>query len=452
MADYSIALQGKPMQITSQEDYLKEIYALQNAQQANQLNKMVLGEKQRGFTEDEAVKNALRNLDRTSPTFAQDEEAAYAIKGIEGLKTLEAQRKERMLAKKAQFETMVSQKDFDNQARRDLSFNSSDENVKAYAQDAVLKGVYTQEEADRAAAQLLAIPVEQRKAFLSSQGAKASDLMTKPSSLATLQNELAALPPKDPRRAAYEDAIRKETLSADMQAYETAKIQGFTGTLFDYKRQLAKAGSPTSLTKINAYMPASEEAQKKYVDEISTTRGQLKNAKGTLQSIDKAIALVPSAKQFMGPAGESLMSASSFLNNRLGLNIDVKGIKDATELRTRIFFNIMDNLKKMDAQPSQMQQQIMQDALGTLGTDPNALPNVLSAFKDVIKDKVDTYNQDVTDAEARGVKFPYKPQIDLGMPAERPKTAPAAPKKGAVVDGFEFLGGNPADKANWRQR
>jgi hypothetical protein len=425
MADYSIALQNKPMQVTSQEDYLKEIYALQNAQQANQLNKMVLGEKQRGFTEDEAVKNALRNLDRTSPTFAQDEEAAYAIKGIEGLKALGAQRKERMLAKKAQFETMVSQKDFDNQARRDLSFNSSDENVKAYAQDAVLKGVYTQEEADRAAAQLLAIPVEQRKAFLSSQGAKASDLITKPSGLATLQNELAALPLNDPRRAAYEDAIRKETLSADMQAYETAKKQGFTGSLFDYKRQLAKAGSPTSLTKIDNFEPASVAAQKEYVAEVRVTRGQLKNVKGTLDSIEKAKALVPTAKGFMGPGGEALLKASSFLNNRLGTNIDVKGITDATELRTRLFGNIMENLKKMDAQPSQMQQIIMHEALGNLGTDPNAMNDVLDAYADMLKGKVAEYNQDVTDAEARGVKFPYKPQIDLGIPANRNAVTPA---------------------------
>jgi hypothetical protein len=385
----------------------------------------VLGEKQRGFTEDEAVKNALRNLDRTSPTFAQDEEAAYAIKGIEGLKALGAQRKERMLAKKAQFETMVSQKDFDNQARRDLSFNSSDENVKAYAQDAVLKGVYTQEEADRAAAQLLAIPVEQRKAFLSSQGAKASDLITKPSGLATLQNELAALPLNDPRRAAYEDAIRKETLSADMQAYETAKKQGFTGSLFDYKRQLAKAGSPTSLTKIDNFEPASVAAQKEYVAEVRVTRGQLKNVKGTLDSIEKAKALVPTAKGFMGPGGEALLKASSFLNNRLGTNIDVKGITDATELRTRLFGNIMENLKKMDAQPSQMQQIIMHEALGNLGTDPNAMNDVLDAYADMLKGKVAEYNQDVTDAEARGVKFPYKPQIDLGIPANRNAVTPA---------------------------
>ena len=195
--------------------------------------------------------------------------------------------------------------------------------------------------------------------------------------------------------------------------------------------------------KVNSYMPASEEAQKDYVKGARVTYDQLKNAKGTINSIDKAIALVPSSAQFMGPGGEPLLNATSFLNNRLGLNIDTKGITDATELRTRIFFNIMDNLKKMDAQPSQLQQEIMQQALGTLGTDPKALPNVLKAFQDVIRGKVEDYNKDVTDAESRGVKFPYKPQIDLGASSGR-----MPPTSGAVA----YLKANPGMRADFEAK
>jgi hypothetical protein len=126
MADYSIALQGKPMQITSQEDYLKDIYAIQNAQQANQLNKMVLGEKQRGIAEDLEFKNAFARLNKTSPTYAQDEEAVYAIKGTEGLKALETQRKERALADASKFE--LANKNF-NAYRSALAGLSTDPNL-----------------------------------------------------------------------------------------------------------------------------------------------------------------------------------------------------------------------------------------------------------------------------------------------------------------------------------
>ena len=57
--DPSIALSIKPMQITSQEDYLKDIYAQQNAQQTNQLNRMKMDEYSRGVAQDEAIRNDL---------------------------------------------------------------------------------------------------------------------------------------------------------------------------------------------------------------------------------------------------------------------------------------------------------------------------------------------------------------------------------------------------------
>ena len=59
--DPSIALGVKPVQITSQEDYLKDIYAMQNAQQANQLNRMKMDEYSRGMAQDEAIRNDLAN-------------------------------------------------------------------------------------------------------------------------------------------------------------------------------------------------------------------------------------------------------------------------------------------------------------------------------------------------------------------------------------------------------
>lgn len=178
-------------------------------------------------------------------------------------------------------------------------------------------------------------------------------------------------------------------------------------------------GAARQITNVNAYTPASEEAQRDFIKSTRTTFDQLKQAPVALESIDKAKTLIPSAKGFMGPGGETLLDAAKFLNNRVGTNINTEGVKNAEELRTRIFFNIMDNLKKMDAQPSQQQQQIMQEALGKLGTDPNALPQVLDAFADVIKGKVDLHNKEVRGAIQRGVKFPYDPIVTLQQPKRR---------------------------------
>jgi hypothetical protein len=446
MPDYSIAMQNTSPQIQSPNELMANAYTLQNAKQANQLGQMKMDEYTRGLAETSQIKNALTRLDPTSPTFEQDRYNAFALQGPEGLKTLSAIKKEEaatgetaLKSKGQKVSNLDAVRKFSSQSYKEVINRPSDAIINAFIEDAEENPDIPKEivaDMKRRAQRILSVPApidpttdkpnyNARKEFILQMNLEAKDLMPKPSNLATLQKELSELPSNDPRRKEYEAAIRNETLNPELQSYETAVKQGFKGSIFDFKRQLAEAGrsTSTSVTKIDNFEPASVAAQKEYIKEVSATRTQLKNVKGTLDSIDKAKALVPTAKGFMGPGGEALLKATSFLNNRIGTNINVKGITDATELRTRLFGNIMENLKKLDAQPSQAQQFIMQDALGTLGTDPNAMNKVLDAYAEVLKNKVADYNTDVTDAEARGVKFPYKPQIDLGIPTK--PTAPA---------------------------
>jgi len=206
----------------------------------------------------------------------------------------------------------------------------------------------------------------------------------------------------------------------------------------DFLMNKGRASASQNITNVNAFTPASVMAQQEFMKSTRTTYDQLKQAPVALQSIERAKALIPEAKGFMGPGGETLLDAAKFLNNRAGMSINTEGVKSAEELRTRIFFNIMDNLKKMDAQPSQQQQQIMQEALGKLGTDPNALPQVLDAFADVIKGKVELHNTEVQGAIQRGVKFPYDPIVTLQKDAAPAKAMdampPAAQHRGRVIE------------------
>jgi hypothetical protein len=211
----------------------------------------------------------------------------------------------------------------------------------------------------------------------------------------------------------------------------------------NYEMNKANAGATRVQTNVNAFTPASEEAQRDFIKSTRATYDQLKQAPVMLQSIEQAKALVPTARGFMGPAGESLLGAAKFLNNRVGMSINTEGVKSAEELRTRIFFNIMDNLKKMDAQPTQMQQQIMAEALGNLGTDPNALPRVLDAFADVMRGKVAIHNQEVQGAIQRGVKFPYDPVIKLQTSSAQGVPAGVDPKLWAVM--------TPEEKTLWQK-
>ena len=224
---------------------------------------------------------------------------------------------------------------------------------------------------------------------------------------------------------------------------KTPEGGNYTGSLAKYKLDNAAAGASRNITTVNAFTPASEEAQKDYIKSTAVTRDALKNASVVLANIEEAKKLIPGAKGFMGAGGEPVLTAASFLNNRFGMSIDTKGVTDATELRSRLFAGIIENLKKLDSQPTQLQQAALQEALGSLGTDPTALPRVLDTYGESLRTKVDLHNQEVTDAEKRGVKFPFKPQIALPSKVSFPPVT-----EGAIA----YLKANPNTKTDFESK
>jgi len=70
-------------------------------------------------------------------------------------------------------QTARDRQTFEGQAIRDLRINPSDDNIRALGQDAVLKGIYNQDQADQKVAEFLAIPLDQRVARFSQYGAPA---------------------------------------------------------------------------------------------------------------------------------------------------------------------------------------------------------------------------------------------------------------------------------------
>ncbi len=182
--------------------------------------------------------------------------------------------------------------------------------------------------------------------------------------------------------------------------------------LFPYKHAVSAAGASRQITNVNAYAPASEEAQKEFMKDMSKERGALQYAPTALANIERAKVLVKN-NPFVGSGAEQKLGVVKFLNNNLGMSVSTEGVKNAEELRSRLFMGVMDNLKKMDAQPSELQQQVLQDSLGRINTDPGALPRVLDVFGGIIKQKGEIYNRRAKSAESRGVKFPEDPYVSL---------------------------------------
>ncbi len=128
----------------------------------------------------------------------------------------------------------------------------------------------------------------------------------------------------------------------------------------------------------------------------------------------------------MGPFGESKLAITKFMRSNIpGMaNLKTEGVTNAEELQSTLFNQVMDNLKKMDASPSQYQQQVMQEAFGTLRTDPQSVPKILDVFSDILRNRVSIHNETVGSAEGRGTTFPYDVKVKLPSP----RTAGPLPK------------------------
>lgn len=187
------------------------------------------------------------------------------------------------------------------------------------------------------------------------------------------------------------------------------------------KTDLANAGSTKLTNNINAQLPASEAAQKDFIDKASKNYDSLRNAPAMINNFQQIRELVPKAGSFVGSFADKKVAIAQFFNNNFGTTIDPQAVASANELKTRLFYQIMENLKKMDAQPSELQQKMMMDALGNITVDPKAIPRIVDVAEQALRTKVDLHNKEVQSAIDRGVKFPFDPIIKL---PDTPKMGP----------------------------
>ena len=214
--------------------------------------------------------------------------------------------------------------------------------------------------------------------------------------LQDLEAKLRAANPNDPRLADVRNAIEKET----------TKTAGVT---------------------VNTGDTAGQTLEKKGSELIVANYASLSDVPQQLENFRKVKELIPQAVKFMGKGGTTYADAVSFLNNRLGTNISVTdangNLASAREIEARLFQGILENLKKMDSQPTQAQQQALKDAIGQLQTEPDALARLVDAFSEPFVAKVKMHNDFIDKAIKRGDVRAEDYRIKL------PETTDSAPKK-----------------------
>jgi hypothetical protein len=170
-------------------------------------------------------------------------------------------------------------------------------------------------------------------------------------------------------------------------------------------------GKPGIALQDEGSSEANKTAGRQGIDTIFTQYGALRSAPEMITSLEQAKALAP--KSYAGSQGETKLAIAKFFNNNMGTTIAADKVANTEELRSTLFRQVMDNLKKMDSAPSEGQQKILQQAMGTIGTDPAAIPRVIQITQDILSQRVNQHNDTVKQAMKRGAKFPFEPVISL---------------------------------------
>ena len=168
----NIALSVRPLEVPNQLAQYGQLQQIMAAQDAQQINALKMEEARAAMEE----RNALRRLNPSAPDYESQLFKVSPQLGISYRKERATTEAQEAVRKKSEFDLTAARRKFGDDLKRNLSANPSDENVIAWGQDAVLQGIYTEDQVASTVQQLLTLPPQQRATILSQAGASPSEL------------------------------------------------------------------------------------------------------------------------------------------------------------------------------------------------------------------------------------------------------------------------------------
>jgi hypothetical protein len=179
--DPRIALGVKNIELPAPTNNLAQyaqMQQIQSGQAEQQMNALKMQEYERTRTEEEGARNYLSGADLTKPE-TRTGLLKFGKTGMAYGKALTEADTAQTAQQKSQFDLSKAKREFVAQAQRDTSRNPSDANITAFKEDLMMNPAFTDAEKTQMVAgadRNLAMPVEQRQAFMASQGASSGEL------------------------------------------------------------------------------------------------------------------------------------------------------------------------------------------------------------------------------------------------------------------------------------
>jgi hypothetical protein len=186
--DPSIILGARAPQIDMSQfspmNAMTNVMKFKQFEQDSQLNALKIKEYERARAEEEGLRNYLSGgREMPAPDLSSPETRTnllrFGEKGAKQVKALTEQDTAALAQQKGALEVQKAKQAFIAQVQRDTSNNPSDANITAYKEDLMANPLFTDAEKAQLVAgvdRVMALPVDQRKAFMASQGASAGEL------------------------------------------------------------------------------------------------------------------------------------------------------------------------------------------------------------------------------------------------------------------------------------
>jgi hypothetical protein len=282
--DPNIALSVKGIEVQDPLVQYGKIAAIQNAQNQNALAQYKLGAEQRAENVQNVLSNAYaKSIDPITGKIDYNKLNSLVASGGAGSQLPAIQKAQTemetaaLTRQKTMAEVLKAKQEFIAQVQRDTSQNPSDANITAYKEDLLANPMFSDDEKQKMLAgadRILAMPFEQRRAFMASQGAKVGEL--KPT-VSVAPGGIVQTPAFGGAATVVPGASNAFILSPEQESQ---------------KMRIAQAGKP-STTVLNVQEKAELGARgKMLVGEYENISGAAKNAAKTLPSIESNLAIL----------------------------------------------------------------------------------------------------------------------------------------------------------------
>lgn len=305
--DPRISLGVQPLQVADPMARYGQLATIQNAQNQNALAQYQLGAAKRS----EDIQNVLADAYAQS-TDPQSGEIDYnkltkIVAGNRGgaqipaiLKTRREMEQAALTQRETGFKVEKAKNDFIAQAKRDTSQNPSDANLTAFKEDLIANPLFTAAEKKQYAAnvdRILAMPVDQRRSFMASQGASAGEL--KP----TVQTV---------NRGGQTDILNAPAFGGAPTTVATFADVPLPAPVLAQKKDIARAGA-SNITQTTEKKFGEVFAGKMAEADI-TKMATAEKAPQLAESANRIIDLVKQGNLFTGPVADVKLNIARALN------------------------------------------------------------------------------------------------------------------------------------------